>query len=211
MTAQEQYIRWMAELNLMELAATQGIELQFDKYRRDLESADFTPLLRVTYLLHVGRGYHTLGQSGSRNSVSGARDRSRGQTTSSISCCSNARPRSTDARRRGVRLARLSAPPSTDVGLQTRRRRHPEDAQWRESRRQTRRARTKRPARYAESAVDESTLLVALAARIQRSRCTALSRLGRRRGDVTAGGENKGGDSESENTRGRRDISGRAP
>lgn len=63
MTAQEQYIRWMAELNLMELAASQGIELQFDKYRRDLESADFTPLLRVTYLLHVGRGYHRLGNS----------------------------------------------------------------------------------------------------------------------------------------------------
>jgi tetratricopeptide (TPR) repeat protein len=62
-TAQEQYVRWMAELNLMELAATQGIELHFDKYRRDLENADFTPLLRVTYLLHVGRGYHALGRS----------------------------------------------------------------------------------------------------------------------------------------------------
>jgi tetratricopeptide (TPR) repeat protein len=61
MTAQEQYLRWMAELNLMELAAIQGIELQFDRYRRDLDSADLTPLMRVTYLLHVGRGYHTLG------------------------------------------------------------------------------------------------------------------------------------------------------
>jgi tetratricopeptide (TPR) repeat protein len=63
MTAQEQYVRWMAELNLMELAAVQGIELQFDRYRRDLESSDFTPMLRATYLLHVGRGYHTLGKS----------------------------------------------------------------------------------------------------------------------------------------------------
>jgi len=62
-TSQEQYVRWMAELNLMELAAKDGIELQFDKYRRDLESADFNPMLRVTYLLHVGRGYHTLGNS----------------------------------------------------------------------------------------------------------------------------------------------------
>ena len=35
-TAQEQYIRWMSELNLMELAALQGMELDFDKYRRDL-------------------------------------------------------------------------------------------------------------------------------------------------------------------------------
>ena len=63
-TAQEQYVRWVSELNLMELAAEQRVELQFDKYRRDLESADFTPALRVTYLLHVGRGYHALGDSG---------------------------------------------------------------------------------------------------------------------------------------------------
>ncbi|HEY4218946.1 MAG TPA: hypothetical protein VGM67_17515 [Gemmatimonadaceae bacterium] len=62
-TAQEQYVRWMAELNLMELAADEGIELHFDKYRRDLETADLTPLLQVTYLLHVGRGYHALGKS----------------------------------------------------------------------------------------------------------------------------------------------------
>jgi tetratricopeptide (TPR) repeat protein len=61
-TSQEQYVRWLAELNLMELAAQQQIELQFDRYRRDLESADFSPFLRVTYLLHVGRGYHLLGR-----------------------------------------------------------------------------------------------------------------------------------------------------
>jgi hypothetical protein len=54
----------MSELNLMELAAAQGIELEFDKYRRDLEGADFTPQLRVTYLLHVGRGYTALGDAG---------------------------------------------------------------------------------------------------------------------------------------------------
>ena len=60
-TSQEQYVRWSAELNLMELAAKEGIELQFDRYRRELESIDFSPMLRVTYLLHVGRGYHTLG------------------------------------------------------------------------------------------------------------------------------------------------------
>src|SRR5262249_39408959 len=36
-TTQEQYVRWLSELNLMELAATQGMGLQFDKYRRDLE------------------------------------------------------------------------------------------------------------------------------------------------------------------------------
>jgi tetratricopeptide (TPR) repeat protein len=60
-TTQEQYVRWLAELNLMELAAIQGSGLQFDKHRRELESADFPPEMRVTYLLHVGRGYHSLG------------------------------------------------------------------------------------------------------------------------------------------------------
>ena len=74
-TAQEQYIRWMSELNLMELAADQGIELQFDRYRRDLDRADFTPQLRVTYLLHVGRGYQALGDATSGNSVSRTGDR----------------------------------------------------------------------------------------------------------------------------------------
>jgi len=62
-TAQEAHSRWLAELNLMELAAHQGIELQFDRYRRDLESADLHPILRITYLLHVGRGYHALGRA----------------------------------------------------------------------------------------------------------------------------------------------------
>ncbi len=62
-TGAEQYVRWLAELNLMELAAQDGVDLQFDKYRRELESVDLTPQLRVTYLLHVGRGYHSLGRA----------------------------------------------------------------------------------------------------------------------------------------------------
>jgi tetratricopeptide (TPR) repeat protein len=62
-TAEEQYVRWIAGLNLMELAAEQRSELQFEQHRREYESVDFTPILRVTYLLHVGRGYHTLGRA----------------------------------------------------------------------------------------------------------------------------------------------------
>jgi tetratricopeptide (TPR) repeat protein len=62
-TAQELYVKWMAELNLMEIAAKDGTELRFDRYRRDLANADLSPQLRVVYLLHVGRGYHLLGQS----------------------------------------------------------------------------------------------------------------------------------------------------
>ncbi len=62
-TAQEQYVKWLSELNLMEIAANQRSELQFDAYRRDLETVELIPQLRVLYLVHVGRGYHTLGQS----------------------------------------------------------------------------------------------------------------------------------------------------
>ena len=62
-TAQEQYVRWMSEINLIEIAAKQGDELQFDRYRRDLAGAELTPQLRVIYLLHVGRGHDLLGQS----------------------------------------------------------------------------------------------------------------------------------------------------
>jgi tetratricopeptide (TPR) repeat protein len=61
-TAEEQYVRWFAGLNLMELAASQRVELIFDKYRREYESAEFTPFLRTMYLLHVGRGYYALGR-----------------------------------------------------------------------------------------------------------------------------------------------------
>jgi tetratricopeptide (TPR) repeat protein len=60
-TAQEQFIRWNSELNLMELAAEFGNELQFDRLRRDLEQADFTPQLHAQYLMYVGKGYTSLG------------------------------------------------------------------------------------------------------------------------------------------------------
>jgi tetratricopeptide (TPR) repeat protein len=62
-TAQEQYVRWLSELNLLEIAAREGSEPQFDKFRRALEFEEFTPQLRVIYLLHVGRGYDLLGRS----------------------------------------------------------------------------------------------------------------------------------------------------
>jgi len=62
-TSQEQYVRWMAELNLLEIAAKQGNEPQFDRLRRDLSDADFMPQLQVIYLLHVGRGYNLFDRS----------------------------------------------------------------------------------------------------------------------------------------------------
>ncbi len=59
-TAEEQFVRWNAELSLLAIAAEQGSELQFDRYRRDLEEADLSPQLRVSYHLQVGRGYGLL-------------------------------------------------------------------------------------------------------------------------------------------------------
>jgi tetratricopeptide (TPR) repeat protein len=61
-TAQDQYVRWTAGLNLMEIAGRQGAEPVFDRYRRELMVADLTPLLRVSYLITVGNGYRELGQ-----------------------------------------------------------------------------------------------------------------------------------------------------
>lgn len=62
-TSQEEYTRWMSELNLMDIASRQRNEILFDRYRRDSEGNEFTPQMRTIYLLRVGRGYHLLGQS----------------------------------------------------------------------------------------------------------------------------------------------------
>ena len=61
-TAQEQYQRWVATINLMELAAEEGVSLQFERYRQQLTSAKLPPLLRTQFELHVGRGYQTFGE-----------------------------------------------------------------------------------------------------------------------------------------------------
>jgi len=61
-TAQEQYQRWVAAINLMELAAEEGVSLQFERYRQQLVSAKLPPLLQTQFELHVGRGYQTFGE-----------------------------------------------------------------------------------------------------------------------------------------------------
>ena len=61
-TAQEQYQRWVATINLMELAAEEGVSLQFERHRHQLASAKLPPLLRTQFELHVGRGYQTFGE-----------------------------------------------------------------------------------------------------------------------------------------------------
>jgi tetratricopeptide (TPR) repeat protein len=56
-TAREQYLRWTATINLMELAAEDGVSIQFERYRQQLTSAALPPMLQVQFELHTGRGY----------------------------------------------------------------------------------------------------------------------------------------------------------
>jgi tetratricopeptide (TPR) repeat protein len=60
-TAQDQYVRWTAGLNLMEIAGRQGAEPVFERYRREFVSAELPPYLHVRYLIVVGKGYGDLG------------------------------------------------------------------------------------------------------------------------------------------------------
>lgn len=60
-TAQEQYQRWMATLNLMELAAADGEELLFEQYRRSIEVSALPPQLEVMYWHQAGVAYGSLG------------------------------------------------------------------------------------------------------------------------------------------------------
>jgi hypothetical protein len=62
-TSHEQYLRWTASINLMELAADEGVRLHFERYRQQLSAAELPPLLRVQFELHVGRGYQSMGET----------------------------------------------------------------------------------------------------------------------------------------------------
>ena len=62
-TAREQYQRWAATINLMELSAEDGAGLQFERYRHQLVDAKLPPILRTQFELHVGRGYQLFGDT----------------------------------------------------------------------------------------------------------------------------------------------------
>jgi tetratricopeptide (TPR) repeat protein len=61
-TAREQYQRWVATINLMELAAEEGVSIQFERHRQQLATAKLPPVLQAQFELHVGRGYQTFGE-----------------------------------------------------------------------------------------------------------------------------------------------------
>ena len=60
-TAQAQYTRWVATLNLLEIAAFDECEPVFEQYRRDLASAPLPPMLETVYHLYVGEGCRIFG------------------------------------------------------------------------------------------------------------------------------------------------------
>jgi hypothetical protein len=61
-TAQSQWVRWQATLNLMELAALDDREADFDAYACELADAALDPKLRATYYLYLGVGQQRFGK-----------------------------------------------------------------------------------------------------------------------------------------------------
>jgi tetratricopeptide (TPR) repeat protein len=61
-TAQEQYTRWLALINLLELAALDGSELVFEQYRRELATATLPVDLAASYHLVAGQGCRRFGR-----------------------------------------------------------------------------------------------------------------------------------------------------
>lgn len=62
-TAQEQYMRWAATLNLLEISSQTGAEMLFEMYRRQLVNQELPPYLATAFELNVGLGYHRFGNT----------------------------------------------------------------------------------------------------------------------------------------------------
>jgi tetratricopeptide (TPR) repeat protein len=60
-TASEQYVRWAANLNLMEIASLTGDEILFEQHRRQLKTEPLPPYLAVNFELNAGMGFHRFG------------------------------------------------------------------------------------------------------------------------------------------------------
>lgn len=61
-TTQEEYLRWSASINLMEIAARDGSTPLFERYRRTLATMPFPPALEAQYLLQVAESHEALAQ-----------------------------------------------------------------------------------------------------------------------------------------------------
>jgi tetratricopeptide (TPR) repeat protein len=61
-TAHEQYMRWTATINLLDVSVHDRREPLFEQYRRDLESASLPPTLATYYYMYVAEGYRAFDQ-----------------------------------------------------------------------------------------------------------------------------------------------------
>jgi hypothetical protein len=61
-TAQDQWVRWQATLNLMELASIDGMQEAFDSYASELAGASLSPTWRAYFYLYLGQGHERFGR-----------------------------------------------------------------------------------------------------------------------------------------------------
>jgi hypothetical protein len=73
-TAQEQYQRWFASMNLMEIAAREGSMPMFERYRRALAGTTLPPALEAQFHLQTAESYEALAQL---DDAAGAAERAR--------------------------------------------------------------------------------------------------------------------------------------
>jgi tetratricopeptide (TPR) repeat protein len=62
-TAEEQFSRWSATINLLHLAAVDEMEPAFEQYRRQLAGEALTPELAASYRLNLGIGFGRFGRT----------------------------------------------------------------------------------------------------------------------------------------------------
>jgi len=61
-TAQTQWVRWQATVNLLELASLDGMQDAFDAHADELRRAPIGPMLRSYFLLFLGEGLERFGR-----------------------------------------------------------------------------------------------------------------------------------------------------
>jgi tetratricopeptide (TPR) repeat protein len=61
-TAQEQYMRWTATLNLLDVAVQERRETLFEQYRRELDGASLPPALETYYYIYMAQGHRAFDQ-----------------------------------------------------------------------------------------------------------------------------------------------------
>lgn len=64
LTAQQQWVRWMSSLHLMDIASREGAQPTFERLRRELGSAHLPPYIATRFHLFAGQGYSRFAREG---------------------------------------------------------------------------------------------------------------------------------------------------